>query len=71
MRAVATNLASHFGTGLGLKGHAIALVRLSKIADYLVDNASSDRLSDLEGAVNDKARWGAESADCEVGTLKE
>jgi len=52
---VATNFASHFGTGTELRGRAVALVRLSKIVDYLVDNVSSDRLSDLKRVVNDKA----------------
>jgi hypothetical protein len=39
----------------GLEIHAIARVRLSKIAVYLVDNVSSGRLSDFGHAVNDKA----------------
>ena len=35
-------------------------VRLSKIDDYLADNISCIRLSELKPAVNDKARWGSE-----------
>jgi len=59
---------AHFGNwgGLGiwsggLDCHGIAWVRLSKIDDYLADNVSCNRLSDLGDRVNDKAAvrsWG-------------
>jgi len=52
--------ASHFGTaGFGTWRRrcatAIAWVRLSKIDDYLVDNVSKLRLSDMNRLVNKKA----------------
>ena len=40
------------------RGQASPGVRLSKIFDYLVDNLSCNRLSDLRYVVNDKARCG-------------
>ena len=39
----------------------LVLVRLSKIDDYLVDNISGCRLSQLGHAVNDKARGGTQA----------
>jgi len=38
-------------------------VRLSKIDDYLVDNISGCRLSQLDRAVNEKARCGIQASE--------
>jgi hypothetical protein len=51
----------------GLDCHGIAWVRLSKTDDYLADNVSSTRLSDLGHRVNDKARFGAEAFENSPG----
>jgi hypothetical protein len=41
-----------------LEARPRAGVRLSKIGDYLVDNSSCNRLSDLRHRVNNKERGG-------------
>jgi len=47
--------ASHFGTGR-FRSHAISEAQIVKDLDYLADNVSCSRLSDLRHAVNDKSR---------------
>jgi len=44
--------------GPGTENRTTGSVRLSKIFNYLADNASSIRLSDLKCVVNDKERRG-------------
>jgi len=58
---VSADSASHFGNRASAWGRvevALVRVRLSKIDNYLVDNISGCRLSQLGHAVNEKARCG-------------
>jgi hypothetical protein len=45
---VTRGVLSRFGTGRRSRGSTLALVKLSKIDDYLADNVRCNRLSEFE-----------------------